>query len=294
MIGRYFVHNGTLKDIAQAQVSLGDINYAYGYGVYESLKIRKGHMFFCQQHVARLWHSAEIIGIAHRFERARVAQWLQQLVTKNQVEDANLKVMLIGGSGNRGEDANLYAILLNPLFPPRNLYRQGVATITWRGERLYPQAKSLNMLSSTLAYRQARAAGAYDALMVNQRGQVTEGTRSNLFATDGSVIYTPPAAETLAGVTKSTVMQTIAELGIGIKERSLPMAELHNWRGLFLTSTSSKVMPIGRVDERHFAIPELVRTVMQSYEAFLKDWLNNTQETDRQTEIERAVTDTSP
>ena len=272
MIGHYFVHNGTLKDIAEAHVSLGDINYAYGYGVYESLKVRKGHIFFCQQHVARLWHSAQIIGIAHGFDREGVAQWLQQLVAKNQIEDANIKMMLIGGSAGNGEGANLYAILLNPLFPPRNLYRQGAATITWRGERLYPQAKSLNMLGSTLAYRRARAAGAYDALMVNQQGEVTEGTRANFFATDGKVIFTPPAAETLAGVTKSTVMQTIAELGIAIKECALPLAELHNWQGLFLTSTSSKVMPIGAVDERRFAIPEIVRTVMQNYEAYLKEY----------------------
>ena len=274
MVGNWFSHNGVLKEIAEARVSLGDINYAYGYGVYETLKLRAGRIFFITHHVARLMHSAEILGILHPFDVDAVVSWLKALVAENTIADANVKMMLIGNSASRsGEGANLYIMLLNPLFPPRALYRDGAHTVLVEGERAYPEAKSLNMLPSAIAYREARRAGAYDALMVNRAGCVTEGTRSNLFVTDGELIYTPPANETLAGVTKTTVIECITEMGLRVEERALPRTHMHRWKGLFLTSTSSKVMPVSTAGEYSYQIPPIIRTIVARYNSYLKDYL---------------------
>lgn len=271
---QYFSQDGETKPIAEATVSLFDINYAYSYGVYETLKLRKGVIFFTADHCQRLMQSATILGIEHPYSQRSVAHWIKQLVAKNSVSNANIKVMLIGDSrGGERADTHLYILLLNPLFPPRKLYSAGAHTITVRGERHYPQAKSLDMLLSALSYKQAKDAHAYDALMINRHGCVTEGTRTNLFVTDGARIFTPPHTQTLFGVTKKSVIDTATKNKISIVERDLSFSEFDRWKGIFLTSTSSKIVPVTTVHAVAYEIPAIIKRLMRLYDQFLDGYL---------------------
>jgi branched-subunit amino acid aminotransferase/4-amino-4-deoxychorismate lyase len=266
--GPWFSLNGELKPLGEATIGADDLAFAYGFGVYETLKVRAGVVHFAPLHEQRLWHSAAILHLEHPWKTGDFARFVQALVAANGVRDANLKALLIGG--NTTSEARLYLMCLNPLFPDRKNYSQGGSAITWEGERLYPQAKSLNMLTSFLAYREAKNRGSYDALLVNRRGEATEGTRTNLFVTDGHRIFTPPASEVLEGVTKLTVQHVIREMGIELLERPLPALELSHWSGVFLTSTSTKVMPLALIDDKPVALSPVVRTLMKAYDTFLK------------------------
>jgi branched-subunit amino acid aminotransferase/4-amino-4-deoxychorismate lyase len=270
VVGSYYVFNGELRPTDDAFVPIDDINFAYGFGVYETLKLRDGIVYFADRHADRLLHSAEIIELAHPFSRTDVEAAVGKLARANDLRDANVKMLLIGSPKVDGtEGAHLYVFMLNPLFPPRELYRTGAHAICFEGERRYPRAKSLDMLTSTLAFREARRAGAYDALLVDRDGEITEGTRTNLFYTDGKAIYEPPHDRALLGVTKLTLREVLEQRGIELSERPLLRAEVGSWAGYFLTSTSSKVMPVTRIDEHHFEIPAIVRDVMKAYDSFL-------------------------
>jgi branched-subunit amino acid aminotransferase/4-amino-4-deoxychorismate lyase len=270
VIGPYFSYNGSLRPVEEAQVSLEDVAFAYGYGVYETLKVRKGIVYFPDLHEERLFTSASIIELEHPFESGQIDGYLRDLIEGNGLSDANLKILLIG-STERGAPgkARLYIMALNPLFPDKRLYRDGATAISFSGERVYPQSKSLSMTVSTLAYGKARQAGAYDALLVDRNGYLTEGTRTNLYYTDGRAVYTPPADSVLSGVTKITLERLLRRHGISVLERPLLRSELPTWSGCFLTSTSSKVMPLRKVDDITFSIPELVFDIMRRYDAFL-------------------------
>ncbi|MFW6223642.1 MAG: aminotransferase class IV [Spirochaetota bacterium] len=273
MIGDYYTFNGELRPAAEAVVPIDDINFAYGYGVYETLKVRKGVVFFPDRHAERLLHSADIIELAHQFSHEEVERSVLDLARANGIRDANIKVLLIGSPDvETAEGARLYVFMLNPLFPRREIYRDGAPTVSVECERRYPQAKSLDMLASTLAYRSARRAGAYDALLVNRAGEITEGTRTNVFYTDGTTVYQPPKATALLGVTKLTLEEALGRRGIDVLERPLLKSEVGSWGGYFLTSTSSKVIPVSRIDEHSFDIPEIVRDIMGAYDAFLDDY----------------------
>jgi branched-subunit amino acid aminotransferase/4-amino-4-deoxychorismate lyase len=273
VIGAHFVLNGELRPTAEALVAIDDINFAYGFGVYETLKLRKGVVFFPDRHADRLLHSAEIIELAHPFSREDIERSVLDLARKNGIRDANIKMLLIGSPDiEAAEGAHLYVFMLNPLFPRRELYRDGAFAVCFDGERRYPQAKSLDMLTSTLAYRRARGAGAYDALLVNREREITEGTRTNLFYTDGETVYQPPKSDALLGVTKLTLEEVLGQRGVAVLERPLLRSEVGTWKGYFLTSTSSKVIPVSRIDHHHFEIPEIVRDIMGAYDAFLDDY----------------------
>lgn len=270
LIGSYVSHNGNLIEKSEALVPVDDINFAYGYGVYETLKLRNGVIYFPERHEERLFHSAEIIELEHRWRRGEVVRSIAELVKANGVETANVKVLLIGGSGaSPAETARLYVMTLSPLYPDRKLYRDGARAVTYAGERHFPQSKSLSMTMSSLAFKHAVRVGAYDALLVDREGYLTEGTRTNLYYSDGTAIYTPPAHRVLSGVTKLTLEEQLREHGFSLIERELHRDEMTKWSSLFLTSSSSKVMPLSRIDDSAFEIDSLVRAVMELYDSFL-------------------------
>jgi branched-chain amino acid aminotransferase len=244
---KYFLHNGKILEAGQAVIPLSNVEYSYGFGVYENIRVSKGKVYFAQDHIKRLMQSAEIIGLEHSFLPEQVLEYVDQLLARNEAETCNIKILLIGGQ--TADAAQLYILCLNPLFPDRKLYSQGAHTITYRYERMFPHAKTLNMLPSYLAYREARRAGAYDALLVDRAGNITEGTRTNFFALKGKTIYTPPESGILLGVTRDNVMQVSLHNGYEIKESNLSLTEINLYDAAFLTSTSSKIMPITSIDE---------------------------------------------
>lgn len=274
MIGERIMRNGRLAPPSDASFGLDDVDVTYGYGCYETLKIRDGILYFPEFHEERLLRSAGILGIAHDIKPGDVVAALRSLSEANGVPSCNIKVMLIGRDGR---SADWYAFMLPAVVPPEAAYSDGVAALLFRGERHFPAAKSLSMLLSTVAYRAAVAAGCYDALLVNGRGEITEGTRTNVFYArrgESDAVYTPPAADVLEGVTRRTLIAALAESGVRAVERPLLLSDaLSGEFALALTSTSTRVAAISSlVDESRASravakAPELdrVRAVYDEY-----------------------------
>lgn len=211
--------------------------------------------------------SAKIIGIEHSLTATSIKHDVEELISKNEADTCNLKILLVGGAD--AESANLYIQCLNPLFPDRKLYKTGAKCITRHYERAFPHAKSLNMLQSYLAYREAKQAGAYDTLVVNRNECVTEGTRTNFFAIKDHEIISPPSAEILLGVTRDHMLRVAKENGFSIVENDIKLSDLESYDGFFITSTSSKVMPVSNIDGQDYEIPESIRELMSAYDQFL-------------------------
>lgn len=264
----YFSKNGRILPAEQASVPLADIEYAYGFGVYETVRLAKGRLLFLDEHCKRLSESARIIGVKHRYSNEAVGRYVKELVGRNRADNCNVKILLIGGPS--GGEANLNILCLNPLFPDRKLYKQGAHTITEWMERPFPHAKTLNMLPSYLARRGAQAAGAYEALLVNRHGCVTEGTSTNVFALKGRTLFSPPEADILLGVTRAKVMEVAAHSGFDIRHKDLELDGLDGYDGLFLTGTSVKIMPVRSVDKLELGPPSpAVQELMQAFDGFL-------------------------
>ena len=264
----YFSRNGTVRPIEEGTVPLSNIEYQYGFGVYETIRVANGIVYFLEDHLERLMESAKIIGLEHAFTPSFVSQSIAQLIEKNSAQTCNVKILLIGGRS--AEDATLDILCLNPLFPDKKLYRDGVACITYGYERAFPHAKTLNMLQSYLAYRKAREAGAYDALLIDREGRITEGTRTNFFCIKGKALFTPNEKDILLGVTRKMVLKVAAENGFEIEQKDVRLADLKEYDGAFITSTSSKILPIRSVGDFTFAEqPASLRDLMELFDAFL-------------------------
>lgn len=264
-----FSLNGTIRPISEAQVPITNIEYAYGFGVYETLRVVNQKPYFLQEHIKRLVESARIISLEHEFSEGAIRDGIVELVKQCDTGEAyNIKILLIGAK-DPGE-CLLYAFPSKPLFPDRKHQRDGVSTITVSYQRAFPNAKTLNMLQSYMAFRQARTHDCYDALAVDQDGYITEGTMTNFFLTKDKTIFTSPPDRILDGVTSRIVLDLAIKNGFTVAEKCARVPELADYDGAFLTSTSSKVMPIRRIDSFEFgAVSERVKELGRLYDDFL-------------------------
>lgn len=262
---KYFSQNGEVLPTDRATVSLGNVEYSYGFGVYETVRVSKGKLLFADEHCRRLISSARIIGLEHPFDESFVLEAANKLVEANGAVTCNLKVLLVGAPSKNG--ATLSILCLNPLFPDRKLYSEGAACVTYRHERLFPAAKTLNMLASYLAYRQAKAAGAYDALFINGDGCVTEGTRTNFFAVKDKVLFSPKTEDILPGVTRKHVIDVARHSGFRVIEQDIKLSDVGDYDGACLTGTPIKILPIRSIDKYVWpAVPPALRELMAAYD----------------------------
>ncbi len=267
---QYFSLNGSLLPIGQSVISLDNIEYAYGFGVYESVRVSNGVVYFTREHADRLLGSAEAISLEHPFSSAQVEMYVRELLEKLSVDTCNLKILLLGASTKVG--ATLYILPLNPLFPDRKLYRDGVKCTTYQNERLFPHAKTLNMLPSYLAYREAKVAGAYDALLINRKDCITEGTRTNFLCIKGNVIVSPPEDEILLGVMRKVVLKVALASGFTLEQKDIPLQEVGQYDDACITSTSSKLMPIRTIDDQDLGPPSpIIQELAKNVNQFLAD-----------------------
>lgn len=263
----FFSCNSEIIPVEQAVVPLGNVEYSYGFGVYETIRVSKGRILFANEHCDRLLESARIIKLEHPFTAEQVITDIQKLVDKNDVDSCNIKVLLIGAT--EPSEAKLYILCLNPLYPDRKLYKNGAKCITQHYERPFPHAKTLNMLQSYLAYREAKKVDAYDALAINQHGAITEGTRTNFFAIKDSQIFSPPETDILLGVTRDHVLRVAKQNGFEFIEKEITPNDLGAYDGFFLTSTSTKIMPVKQIDDQTFEVPAELKQLMLRFDEFL-------------------------
>ncbi len=261
--------NGVLIPSTQAVLPVTNTELVYGFGVYENIRVTHGHPLFLCDHSERLLYSAQVVGLKHAYSVKSINEHVFVLLKQLAPDAINIKMLLIGGKTSN--DATLWIMPLAPLFPDKRLYRDGALAMTVAYERYLPQAKTLNMLGSYLAFRQAKSLGAYDALLLNRNGSVTEGTRTNFFAVGDRTIFHAPRSDILEGVTMKYVLQTAKSLGFSIEEKFLNLEEIQQMDGAFLTSTSSKIMPITRIDNLTFVIPDALKTLMKAFDNFLSE-----------------------
>src|SRR3989344_9152136 len=248
------IFNGKIIDEREARVSMLDKEYFFDFAVYSSIKVVQSEVSLVEHHVNQLFESAKIIGLEHQFKKDAVASWLNVLVEKDNLTDSLLRIILVGGDAPK-----LYIVCVGGLtFYPDKLYRDGAKLITYRGERSIPTAKTKDLLTSFLAYREAQKTDAIDALLIDRDGNIREGTRSNFFAVKGRTIITPPADKILSGTTRDAIIASakehfeIVEQNIPITKIKSPALPAGRYDEIFVTSTTLNIMPIRQIDDMIF------------------------------------------
>ncbi len=260
-----YLNNRFVKD-EEALISVFDHGFLYGDGVFETMRSYGPHIFMRGQHLARLFRSAEAIGLTIPIPMGNWANILYEAMAHNGVgtsqQDAYLRITVSRGTGDIGLDpvlcrAPTVVVMAKPLIAPvPHLYETGVRVIMASTKRnlpdaLSPQIKATNFLNNIQAKREALAVGAFDSILLNWEGHVTESTVSNLFFATNGCLYTPALeCGLLDGITRMIVLQLAEELGLPVEEGHYVVDQLQQADECFLTNTSMEVMPVTSIDNR--------------------------------------------
>ena len=259
--------DGQIVDKKQAVLPLSSIEAQYGFGVYENIKVRNNTTYFVKEHVVRLLHSAICIGLKHNFSKEKISDYLEAYKNRLNIDSCNLKLLLLGGQSP--EESRLVIMSFSPFYPKREWYRSGVTLKSYKYERFSPQAKTLNMLPSYIFYKNAKSHGHYDALLTDTSGNVLEGTRTNIFFIDGKNICHPPIEKILEGVTMLSLKVVLTKQGFKFIEKEIPLSSINKYEGMFLSSTSSKILPVRKLDDMVLQIPESHYEIIKIYDEAL-------------------------
>jgi branched-chain amino acid aminotransferase len=220
-----------------------------GNSVYEVIKLIEGVPLFFEDHMARMQRSAALLGAEIEKPTRQVRAEINELVEKNGCADINVKLVWYPEK----EGSIFLTYFVRQDFPDDGAYRRGVHTILYDGERRNPQIKAV-MTSYRERVRAVReAAGAYEALLVDDKGFISEGTRSNLFFLIDHQLCTPPSDAVLLGVTRQHVMALCRVLAIDVQEKMLPKDDLNRIEAAFITGTTIDILPIGSIGRLQLA-----------------------------------------
>ena len=270
--------NGEFLPHAEARVSVDDRGFLFADGVYEVIRVYRGRPYLLPEHLCRLAGGIQALEIP--FDAyGELRDVALRLVEENGIEDeGNIYIQVTRGAAARKHAfppadtlPTVYVSVKPARRHPDAYYDEGVDAITTPDTRWSRcDIKSVALLPNVLANQKAHAAGAFEALFVRD-GIVLEGSHSNVMAVvDGTLVTYPKCNYILAGITRDRVLALAAELGIPVREGPILLDRLHHIDELFLTGTTTEVMPVVRVDGRPIGTGEpgaITRRLMDAYRA---------------------------
>ncbi len=255
ILGKTYVVNGISVDISEFIPDMSADIY------YEVVRLVDGKVLFLEDHLNRLRES--ISGTGLHFPGSReIIESLSVLISNNDFKIGNIRICLQSGEKNQSQ---LLCYFVPYVYPGRDLYLGGVRLITYPHIRPNPGIKKWDNEFRVSVNQYIRDHGVYEALLLNDQKQITEGSRSNLFFIDqNQQLITPPEKDILSGITRKYVFRICRQKGFNVIEKSVMLNELDQMESCFITGTSPKILPVWQIDEAHFKVDHpLLRMLME-------------------------------
>ncbi len=244
--GRRFILNGKMESSDSFDNSL----VYEGDSIYEVIRMVKGNPVFFHDHMDRLSSSARMQGKKMLADLDTLKKDIINLSKTEKKKDINLKIVF-----NYSMDiVNYLVYFIEPIYPSIEQYRNGVKGILFYAERKDPASKVINHKLRSSIFQRLILDGGYEALLVNEKGQITEGSRSNIFFMTGETLVTAPEGMILNGITRKYILEICKENKIRVKLECVSSDSIGSYEAVFMTGTSPIVLPFHHIDEKPFNV----------------------------------------
>jgi len=290
--------NGHLVPRSEARLSPFDHGFLYGYGLFETMRAYDGCIFRLDRHLARLRRSAENLGLAHNViasppsviaspspegSKGAAKQSLEtaclQTLNANNLKDARLRLTVTAGEGDMTPDPTTCSgltvlVTAKNLIPlPPEKYELGfkavLSSVHRNSQSPLSRLKSTSYLDNILARMEAKAAGADEAILLNERGVLAEGSTSNIFLVSKGILITPSLESgVLPGITREAALEIAQALSIRTEERGVELNELMQADEAFITNSILEIMPLTWFDGKPIGtgkLGQLTKNLMAAY-----------------------------
>jgi branched-chain amino acid aminotransferase len=255
--------NGVLTSDADARIPVLDHGFLFGDSVYETLRTHRHKPFLFTRHFARMERSARSVELTLPWTREETFSETRRVVdAAGSPHESRIRITVTRGVGEVGPDPSTYKspnviVIVTPLTElPESVFEAGVSVVISSYQRTFhlADAKTGNLIRTVLAQREARMAGAFEAILLTPEGWVSDGITSNVYLVQGGKVHTPSReACSLEGITRGVVLELARLEGLEVVEGLLHSSEIEGADEMFLTSTTREVVPIVRVGERVIA-----------------------------------------
>ncbi len=260
----YFVLNNDLR-------STCDFNpyvLEKGVSIYEVLRVEQKIPVFLQEHITRFFSSANLENIPVDFSVKFVQNAVKLLIEQNKMHQGNIKFLYHWG----GEDDDRFMAWVMPFFyPSAKHYAEGVVVGSMQAERENPNAKKHIFSLREQADALIKEKNLWEVVYVNNRGYLTEGSRSNVFFVRGNRLFTPELSLVLPGITRAKVLQLAATEKISVEETRIKITEIKKFDACFFTGTSPKILPVSEMNGISFDVQNRLMTrLMLGYDDLME------------------------
>jgi branched-chain amino acid aminotransferase len=276
-------HNGEFVPWEEAKVHVLSHGLHYGTGVFEGIRCyeteRGPAIFRHRDHLDRLGKSAELFYLTLPYSLEELGEATRELIRRNNLRSCYIRPLAFRGYGEMGLYADSPMEVTIAVWPwgaylgdegKRNGIRAKVSS--WRRispAGLIPHAKASGQyLNSILAKTESKNAGYEEAILLDERGFVCEGSGENIFVVrDGEIVTPPHVAAILDGINRKSVIQIARDLGYTVVERDVARAELYLAEEIFFTGTAAELVPVREVDDHPIGEPgEITRVIQAKFE----------------------------
>lgn len=272
--------NGKFLPEAEAVVPVADRGFLLGDGLFETVRVANGRPFRFAQHLGRLARGADFLKIRLPFGPGEIQKFAAQLIGKNNLPEAVLRLTLTRGAGGRGYSAKncsapTLAMTLHPLpaANPAEPLQWSLITSSFRipaGDAL-AAFKTTSKILNVLARAEAEEQGADEALLLNTNGEVAETAGGNIFWICRDTVCTVPAGRgALPGITRALVLEICQSLGRAVDKRVIKPEQLRQAEGIFVSQSALGIIPVAAFDGRPAAPSPLVGQIAAAHDGLLR------------------------
>lgn len=268
--------NGRLVPREQAHIDPADRGLLLADGLFETLRAYRGHVFKLEEHLQRMAGSAAELAIPLPLDPPSIADAVRETLEANQLSaaDAAIRITLTRGPGQRGllppEDP-LPTLIVSAAAYEAPSSRDGFIAVTAKRARrneksITARIKTLCYLDNVIAQVEAEAAGADEAIMLNNHDAIACGGRSNLFAVIDGTLRTPGIDDgALPGITRHAVLALCKADDVPVLEGPIARLELLAATEMFVTNSLVEIMPVRRIDDGELAIGPVTKRLAEAY-----------------------------
>lgn len=262
-IGLKFIINGKEYPVSDYK----DDYFLSGNVVYEVLRAEDGVPLFVEDYLDRLQKTVQLAGIKVTADKNEILQDIKKLIKINGNMQGPIKLML--------SEEILLIHYMRPYLPDPLEYKTGVKTILLYEERINPNAKIWNSSFREKVISALQQNQAYEVILVNQKGEITEGGRSNVFFVSHDQLYTAPGLAVLPGITRLKVLEICTMNSIRVNETNISVKDIQRFDSAFLTGTSRKIVPVKKINNFVFSSDNpLVVRIARKFEEMVRDYVH--------------------
>jgi branched-chain amino acid aminotransferase len=245
-------------------------------GVFETLRVYRGKTFALKEHLARLRCGVRALHLNYDVSFKKISQKIDALVRENRIKEGRLRIS-IWKEGNTTREA----LILQSVEDDARLHKEGgfkasVSNLRFPSVR-NSKIKSLDYGLFRQAFVNAKRDGYDEAILVNRKGFVVEGSRSNVFMVQDRCLWTPPSTTgCLEGITRQFVIQIAKRFKRPVRYKFFTATELSQADEAFLTNSLLEIMPLVQLNKNHIASGKpgmITRQIHQAYRGLLKAYI---------------------